>query len=137
MNKKNKISFDFDSTLSRQDVQDFCFSLIRKGYDIYITTSRYERPDLQWNRPDMNNDDLFKISDKLKIDRNNIRFTNFEDKFNYLGDFHFHFDDCWRELNMINKNTHCTGLSVISSNYKQKFKRINDKKRDVFNIIKK
>lgn len=37
-----KISFDFDATLSRQVVQDIAKSLIQKGHDVYITTSRFD-----------------------------------------------------------------------------------------------
>jgi hypothetical protein len=37
-----KISFDFDSTLDRKLVQDFAYSLIKRGYEVWILTSRFE-----------------------------------------------------------------------------------------------
>ena len=38
--KKVKISFDFDETLDRLDVQNYCIYLKSKGIEIYVTTSR-------------------------------------------------------------------------------------------------
>jgi restriction endonuclease Mrr len=45
MYKKYKISFDFDSTLDREDVQEFAKELVEKGHDVWITTSRFSNDD--------------------------------------------------------------------------------------------
>ena len=37
-----KVSFDFDGTLSRKDVQNFAKSLVNTGYDVWIVTSRFD-----------------------------------------------------------------------------------------------
>jgi len=37
-----KVSFDFDSTLSRKDVQDFAKKLVSEGYEVWIVTSRFD-----------------------------------------------------------------------------------------------
>jgi hypothetical protein len=36
-----KVSFDFDSTLSRDDVQEFASDLIDLGFDVWVVTSRF------------------------------------------------------------------------------------------------
>jgi hypothetical protein len=36
-----KVSFDFDSTLSRDDVQEFTSELINLGFDVWVVTSRF------------------------------------------------------------------------------------------------
>ena len=35
-----KVSFDFDGTLSRKDVQDFAIKLVNSGFEVLIFTSR-------------------------------------------------------------------------------------------------
>lgn len=119
-----KISFDFDSTLSIPYIQDVAISLVKRGFDIYITTSRYETP-IKWGlRVGLNNDDLFFIADKCGILKDNIRFTNMEDKYTFLEDFQIHLDDDWIELNLINKNTKCVGISVFGNvGWKNKLKK--------------
>ena len=87
-----KVSFDFDGTLSRTDVQIYAKSLIDNGIDVWICTSRLEPS--KAHREDWN-DDLFLVSDKLKIPREKIIFTNLTDKSQILKDHNFiwHLDD--------------------------------------------
>ena len=119
-----KVSFDFDSTLDKKTVQDFAHSLILKGHDVWICTSRTspeQSKALGWN------DDLFLVSDKLGIPRSKIIFTNYEDKSDHLNgkDFVWHLDDDWIELNQINSKTDVVGISVFgNSTWKQKCKKL-------------
>jgi len=89
MNNSKRVSFDFDSTLNRKDIEDFAFSLIRKGIEVWVCTSR----DHEDNQPDWiisgtiskrGNDDLYKVTDKLKIPRERIIFTNHQFKSEFL-----------------------------------------------------
>lgn len=110
-----KVSFDFDSTLTRTDVQKFAKDLIDSGLvDVWICTSRFDNNRLI--NKDSNND-LFKLVDELGISKNNIIFTNFEDKANYLNDdFIWHLDDDHDELDEINKRGKTIGISVFGNN---------------------
>ena len=57
-----KVSFDFDSTLSRKDVQKFAKELIDKGIDVHIVTSRSSFKQLD---EEGYNDDLYEVADNL------------------------------------------------------------------------
>jgi len=130
-----QVSFDFDSTLSKQHVQDYAFSLINKGIEIWILTSRFQNPlDYTWNKNINIHDDLFKVTEKLNIPKERIIFTNMIGKWEYLEQPHkfeiknfnpiFHLDDDYIELNQINKYTKVKAISVINSNYKKKCNKI-------------
>ena len=91
-----KVSFDFDSTLSIKQVEDFAISLIKQGYDLWIITSR--RPngvDPQYKRDGMwvniNNDDLFEVAKDVGIPKSQIQFMNMEDKYEFFLDKDFIF----------------------------------------------
>jgi len=104
MGKLNKkCSFDFDDTLDRHDVQVFASSLVDKGYDVWIVTSRYNTEGALingWPWIEAQNEELFKVADYVGIKRDNIVFTDHEDKINYLAGkgFIFHLDDSADEL---------------------------------------
>jgi len=36
-----KVSFDFDGTLSKKDVQKFAKELVEEGHEVWIVTSRF------------------------------------------------------------------------------------------------
>ena len=127
---KKIVSFDFDSTLSLQSVQDYAESLLNKGYEVWIITSRLpDGSDPKWKMHGMwvpiDNSDLFEVSDRLGIKREHIVFTSHElksEKINELGiPFIFHLDDDWVELNHINRETKTKGVSCFgTSGWKQK-----------------
>lgn len=132
---KIQVSFDFDSTLSKQHVQDYASSLINKGIEIWIVTSRFENPlDYSWTKNINIHDDLFKITSELNIPKERIIFTNMKPKWEYLEavsrldieNFNpiFHLDDDYFEINEINKYTDVKAVSVISSSYKKKCNKI-------------
>jgi hypothetical protein len=122
---KRQVSFDFDATLDRKLVQDYAFSLIKKGYEVWILTSRFEDCD-NYNFK-ANNDDLFKVADTLGIKREHIKFMNMEEKYKFVltKNFLFHLDDDWIEINMINSRTKSRGISCFGNSvWKQKCNRI-------------
>ena len=107
MENKGKVSFDFDSTLDRKDVQRFAKQLINDGYETWIVTSRvsleYAKANLdQWsiNRVEKSNLKLFRVADNLGIKREHIHFTNAQLKVEFLEDknYIFHLDDDSEEL---------------------------------------
>jgi len=132
-----RVSFDFDSTLSLKSVQDYAESLISKGYDLWVVTSRLpDGSDPKWKRHGMwvpiDNSDLFEVTDRLGINRKQIIFTAYKLKsevMNEMGlEFLFHLDDDWVELNHINRETKTQGVSCFgTSGWKQKCNKILEK----------
>ena len=120
------ITFDFDSTLSRQDVQDYAHSLIRKGFDVWVLTSRYDELHKHRYAHNPTNEDLYKVTDKLNIPRWKIKFTCMRDKAEYLfgSNVLWHLDDDYVELNNINRETKTIGISVVASSYKAKCNKL-------------
>jgi hypothetical protein len=109
---KRKVSFDFDSTLDRLDIQEFAKKLVDLGFEVWIVTTRLDNtqaPSHRWN------DDLLEVSRNVGILMENIHWTNGADKWEFLKDkgFEFHIDDDWHELKMIQKNI--KGTNAISS----------------------
>lgn len=115
------VTFDFDSTLSRKDVQDYAKSLINKGIEVWVLTSRYD--ELHKHRYTLNptNEDLYNVTDSLGIPRSKIRFQCMRPKAEYLFNTNviWHLDDDYIEVNEINKETDTVGISVIGSSWKQ------------------
>lgn len=128
-----RVSFDFDSTLSRVQVQDYARSLVNKGYEVWIITSRHPEdtdPKYKVNGAwvPIDNSDLFEVSDRVGIKREHIVFTSHElksEKINELGiPFIFHLDDDWVEINHINRETNTKGVSCFgTSGWKNKCKK--------------
>jgi len=122
MNKKNKVSFDFDDTLSRKDVEDFAGALVcmNKTMDlkieIWICTQRFAPGDDR--APDNWNDELFKVVDRLKIPKERIIFAAMRDKWEVMKDIDFiwHLDDDFEELDLLNKHTSICGISSCGNN---------------------
>lgn len=97
MNKK--ISFDFDSTLTKPCIQRFAKKLIQEGYEIFIITTRCASTYGML----YDNSDLFEVSDRIGVKRCNIIFTQANYKYKYIDNtFLFHIDDDINELNKIN-----------------------------------
>ena len=112
-----KVSFDFDGTLSRKDVQEFAKSLVDRGYDVWIVTSRIAtEPALKkgWHWIERQNQELYDVAENVGIKRENIIFTEFVDKIEFLKGkrFLFHIDDDVDEL-----------MAILSS--KDKCKTVN------------
>jgi hydroxymethylpyrimidine pyrophosphatase-like HAD family hydrolase len=103
-----KVSFDFDSTLSRHEVQQFAKELVQQGHEVWIVTSRIsnEQSKIEYSdnytldRVYKSNKKLFRIADNVGIPRSNIQFMNFQMKSEFIKDkgFVFHLDDDADEL---------------------------------------
>jgi len=126
MGKVNtKCSFDFDDTLDRYDVQVFASSLVDKGYDVWIVTSRYNTEGALingWPWIEAQNEVLFKVAEDVGIKRENIVFTDYEDKINYLDGkgFLFHLDDSAEELMKIYESDDpCFPMNIDWMNWRE------------------
>ncbi len=107
MNSQNnplKVSFDFDSTLSKKHIQEYAKSLIENGLEVHIVTDRFE----DTTRCAYNNEYLFKVVNKLGIDKKNVHFLNMRDKYKFFldnTDFIWHLDDDDIAMEFINDET--------------------------------
>ena len=120
-----KVSFDFDGTLSRKDVQEYAKSLVSKGYDVWIVTSRIAtEPALKkgWHWIERQNKELYDVAEKVGISKDKIVFTEFVDKIEFLKDkgFIFHIDDDVDELMAILKSKDgCRTVNVDHFEWKE------------------
>lgn len=98
-----KVSFDFDATLSRKDVQQFAKSLVDKGHEVWIVTSRFDDKTIierGFIHAKDQNKVLFKVAEECGIKVENIKFTCMESKSEFIKGkgFSFHLDDDEYEL---------------------------------------
>lgn len=113
-----KVSFDFDSTLSRQDVQLFATELSSKGIEVWIVTSRFDDDTAMkknWHWIKGQNQKLFDVAKNCGISIENIKFTCMESKSIFLKDkgFIFHLDDDDIELmEILESNDKCFPVNV-------------------------
>jgi predicted nucleotide-binding protein (sugar kinase/HSP70/actin superfamily) len=118
-----KVSFDFDSTLSRHEVQQFAKELVQQGHEVWIVTSRIsnEQSKIEYSdnytldRVYKSNKKLFRIADNVGIPRSNIQFMNFQMKSEFIKDngFLFHLDDDSDELmDIISSEDPCKPVNV-------------------------
>jgi len=120
-----KVSFDFDGTLSRKDVQDFAKSLLQSGIEVWIVTSRIAtEPALAkgWHWIERQNKELYDVAKIVGIKHENIIFTEFVDKIEFLKDkgFIFHIDDDVDELMAIlNSKDPCKTVNVEHFEWKE------------------
>jgi hypothetical protein len=123
---KQIVTFDFDNTLSRKDVQDYARSLLSKGIEVWILTSRYDDLHRHKYLHKGTNDDLYSVAYELGIPKEKIRFTCMHNKSEYLHGTNviWHLDDDYIELNAINRETSVKGISVIGFSYKQKCNKL-------------
>lgn len=97
--EKLKISFDFDSTLSQEEMQELAIKFLQSGAEVFCVTSRADYHEgLHFS-----NSDLFEVTDRIGIKRENITFTSFDDKYKFTKDYDLHFDDDEIEIDLINK----------------------------------
>lgn len=110
-----KVSFDFDDTLDRGDVQTYAQQLLNEGVEVWIVTAREDLP--------IDNRDLFSVSDRLGIPRNHIVFVSYRLKAEYFKnhpDFIWHLDNDFNELEHMEKAfVNTIGISVYSPLYKE------------------
>lgn len=111
MKIKKKISFDFDSTLDNVHVQKYAKKIMH-DYEIHVVTLRPSKWIQRWKNKNKTlniwyNEDLYEITDMLKIKRENIHFMFNVPKYEFFKDkdFLFHLDDDYTEVYEINKYT--------------------------------
>jgi len=122
----SKVSLDFDSTLSREDVQEFAKELSLIGHEVWITTSRQDTENAlarghHW--VERQNEQLYEVASKCWIKRDHIKFTEFVDKIEFLEGkkFLFHLDDDVEELVLIaESNDDCVPVDVNLPGWKEK-----------------
>ena len=107
-----KVSFDFDHTLTNPKYQELAKKFIDLGAEVFIVTTRkYKNED--GSKLPYDNREVFSMAGRLKIPKDNIVFTNYKDKYSYVSDFEFHFDDNIHEINLINEHPNkCIGVLV-------------------------
>jgi len=108
----NKVSFDFDSTLSVNVVEDYAKELVCAGFEVWIITTR--------NHAFYS--EVKEVSDKIGILSSRIIFTSGKDKIQAIKDIKpiFHLDDDLHEINLINKESETKGITNFGNkNWKQ------------------
>jgi len=125
-----KISIDFDSTLSRKDVQGFVKELVKDGYQIWIVTSRFDTETALkngWYWVKTNNNELYDVAEECGISTHQIKFTCAEDKIKYLEGkgFVLHLDDDAEELmGILESDDDCKPVNVEHFEWKETIKDI-------------
>ena len=127
---KIKVSFDFDSTLSFPYIQRYAKSLIKKGYEVWVVTRRFERLEdysdeflKYYNIKDIKREHsyLYEVINRIGIPKSRVHFCNMEDKYKFFkknNDFIWHLDDDEEEVDEINH--HCDIIAI--DHYKEDFK---------------
>lgn len=117
------VSFDFDATLSRPDVQEYAAELISRGFNVHVVTARYS--ELQKHRwtASPHNEDLWAVIDKLGIPHRRVHFTNMQPKyelFQHTPHVLWHLDDDPVELADIKKKTKVPAICSTGHSWKER-----------------
>lgn len=109
--KSMKVSFDFDNTLERPEVQRYAKKLIDKGIEVHITTTRWDEENihkytLSGFMTESIHNDLYTVMEDLGIPKDRLKFTNMQYKAIYLKDtdFLWHLDDNPTEIELMIEN---------------------------------
>ena len=125
-----KVSFDFDHTLSRKDVQVFAKELVSEGHEVWIVTSRFSdeaAKEKKWHWIEGQNQKLFDVAEDCGIKKENIHFTCMESKSIFLKDkgFIFHLDDDDIELmDILETKDACRPIHVDHFEWKETCRNI-------------
>ena len=120
-----KVSFDFDSTLSRKDVQEFAKQLVNEGHEVWIVTSRFDDESAMkknWHWIEGQNQKVFEVAEYCGIKIEHIKFTCMESKSIFLKDkgFVFHVDDDGIELmDILESGDKCFPVNVDHFEWKE------------------
>lgn len=93
----NKVSFDFDDTLDKENVQQIAKRYLTEGKEVYIITRRQEN----------DSKEVYDIAEKIGIKKDNVYFTNGKMKWETIKrlDIGLHYDNNPDEIRLINENT--------------------------------
>ena len=99
---QDKISFDYDDTLSTIKGQEMASKLISEGKEVYIITRRSK----------MFSNQIYKLANKLGIAHDRVFFTGGKLKWETIKKLGIgiHYDNNQNEIDNINKNTDSTGI---------------------------
>ena len=120
-----KVSFDFDNTLTRKDVQEVAKQLVDKGIEVWIVTSRFDDESAMkknWHWSQGQNKSVFEIANYCSIKKEHIKFTCMESKSNFIKDknFIFHLDDDVIELlDILDSGDKCKAINVDHNDWKE------------------
>ena len=120
-----RVSFDFDGTLARRDVQNYAKELVNRGLEVWIVTSRFSTESALkkgWHWIEKQNQELYDVAEKCGIKKENIKFTDQVDKIVFLKgkNFKFHLDDDEVELMLIfESDEKCIPLNVSHSDWRE------------------
>jgi len=120
-----KVSFDFDHTLSRKDIQAFAKQLVNEGHEVWIVTSRFSdeaAKEKKWHWIEGQNQKLFDVAQECGIKKENIQFTCMESKSVFLKNkgFIFHIDDDDIELmDIFESKDSCRAIHVDHFEWKE------------------
>ena len=123
MNKKIKVSFDFDGSLGDlPKLQKYAKQLVDKGIEVWIVTGRYENIEDYtpafcdaYSITDLKkqHEHLFIVAERCGITKNHIQYMNMDDKwkfFNKNEGFLWHIDDDTYEILDINSFTNTKAI---------------------------
>ena len=119
-----RVSFDFDGTIDIKVVQEYAKSLMERGVDVWICTSRFESGyEHDWGWREWSNADVEKIAEKLNIKK--IIYTNMVDKWELLinNDVDLHLDNDNLEIELLNENSDIKGV-LIEEGWKEKCEKL-------------
>jgi len=128
-----KVSFDFDGTLSRKDVQEFAKELVNEGHEVWIVTSRFDDESAMkknWHWIKGQNQKLFDVAEDCGIKKENIHFTCMESKSIFIKNkgFVFHLDDDDFELmDIFESKDKCRAIHVHHFEWKETCENILQK----------
>lgn len=102
-----RVSFDFDGTLTRPDIQAFAKGLSSKGLEVWICTNRFQ--------DNGGNDDLIKIARDVGVAH--VKFCGYEDKWKFFKQhyFLFHLDDNFQIAKDIDEKTDTIGICMFGN----------------------
>lgn len=117
------ISFDYDNTLSRKDIQSLAQRLISEGHNIFIVTTRLDN--LRKTKYKNTNNDILHTVKRLGINPLNVIFTNQLPKHTFFvyADIQIHVDDNPKEVMGINS---ITNTKAFLTDYPDLEKRIKE-----------
>ena len=104
----NKVSFDFDGTISKEQWQQKAMQLKDQGKTLYIVTRRQES----------DSEPVYAVADKVGIPHSRVYFTNGKLKWETIKRLGIgtHYDNNPDEIKAINENTDANGKLVGSKN---------------------
>lgn len=104
----NKVSFDFDDTLTQERWQNKAMMLKEEGKTVYIVTRRQEEQ----------NDAVYAIAEKIEVPRSRVYFTNGKMKWETIKRLGIgtHYDNNEDEIRLIRENTEAKGVLVQEKN---------------------